>query len=327
MKVKKASYCFFHLSNFIGLMALVINLPAQRLTGSFLIKYSKRLATDKWEQLDSTDGAVFFKKEIRKDSTVYTAYLQVIDLREMKLLQITRQTGNKGLGEGKYYSEKSGNSPYFKRFSHSVVLDLQPARAGNRLFSAINGVFFEQYEDSTQLSFPVKKGGKIISWGSSLYGPVKNAADNYYNNVQLKALLIKKNSAAIVNYDIKTGYPLNNNTVPDAIVTYDYKDHPARVLANNMVNRFHVVGTLNADCKAGDEILVILTVEKTTLDNAAAQLRLLGIKSDIITIDGGTSVFVYNRKMGITEYPGKNEPQHEGEYIRIPHYIVIASKK
>lgn len=307
-------------------MALAIELPAQSLTGSFLIKYSKRLAADKWKQLDSTDGALFFKRQIRKDSAVYTAYLQVIDLRLMKLLQITKEAGNKGLGEGKYYCGKNSNSPYFKRVSHEVVLNLQQAAAGDQLFLAINGVFFEQYKDSTQLSFPLKTGGKIISWGSSLYGPVKNAANIYYDSVQLKALIINKSSAAIVNYDIKTGYPLNNNAVTDAIVTYEYKDHPARVLAGNMVNRFHVIGTLNADSKAGDEILLILTVDKTTLDNAAVQLRLLGIKSDIITI-GGTSVFVYNTKMGITQYPGKNEPQYEGEYIELPHYIVIISKK
>src|ERR687885_682499 len=70
-------------------------------------------------------------------------------------------------------------------------------------------------------------------------------------------------------------------------VTDEYKelygDHPARVLGKNQANRYQLIGTLDLDGIKGDELLLIMTVNRTTLGEGADLLRQLGVEGEIIT--------------------------------------------
>jgi hypothetical protein len=114
----------------------------------------------------------------------------------------------------------------------------------------------------------------------------------------LQALVWDDSGAYITDYDPANGAPLDQSSVKNAIVSYQYSDHPAKVLAQNQVNRYHVIGTLDFDGIKGDELLLIMTVNRATLDRAANLLRQLGVKDNIITIDGGSSTYLLNSRQG-----------------------------
>jgi hypothetical protein len=181
-----------------------------------------------------------------------------------------------------------------------------------KLWGLMNAAFFEQYGDSTQIAFPLKINGKFLTSGSSPYGPQKNPKKDYYKTTTLKALVWNETMITIKDYSTKTGVPLSDPDVKNAVVSYDYKDHPAKALYNDTPNRYHVLGTKNNQ-------LYMLTVDKMSLENAAQQLRNLGVESDIMTIDGGVSVFIFNQKKGVLELPSNLEKQ-------LPHYLVFVKK-
>ncbi|MEH2402023.1 MAG: hypothetical protein V7K19_01940 [Nostoc sp.] len=58
----------------------------------------------------------------------------------------------------------------------------------------INCSLFEQYQSSSQLSFPIKLNGVVISGGTSPYGPIKQPKEKYYTNIHLKALVLQGGS-------------------------------------------------------------------------------------------------------------------------------------
>lgn len=306
-------------------MLLIVTGTAERVYGQN--NWQQGNIPDAYKIIDTIEGAGLFSKTVSVDTGSYEVYLQVINLKYISVSHIISETGNKGLKEGRYYNGYlKSNSPYYKAIPQAVVLG-NLASLGGRVFSVINAAFFEEYNDSTQLAFPIKIDGKVLTGGSSPYGPCDSPMHAYYKKAQLKALVINRESAAIMNYHHQAGYPLNLWSVKNALVTYSYKDHPANLLANNPVNRYHVIGTLNNDNIPGDELLLILTVNKTTLENAAGHLRQLGVKGDIITVDGGSSVFLYNSSEGIIQYPGLMDKAGKTSFIRLPHYLVFMKKE
>ncbi|MCZ0905074.1 hypothetical protein ON021_34790, partial [Microcoleus sp. HI-ES] len=86
---------------------------------------------------------------------------------------------------------------------------------------------------------------------------------------------------------------MNQKEVQNAVVTYEYKDHPAKLISKNPANRYHVIGTLDKDGRKGNELLAIITVNEATLDAAAKLMREFGVKGDIVTIDGGLSTYLF----------------------------------
>src|ERR671932_410113 len=145
--------------------------------------------------------------------------------------------------------------------------------------------------------------------GHAPWGPFNHSADEFYRNIRLKALVWDDKGAYITNYDPATGAPLNQSNVKNAIVTYQYSDHPARVLGKNQANRYQLIGTLDLDGIKGDELLLIMTVNRTTLDEGGDLLRQLGVKGAINTVDGGSSTYLFNSRKGniILPHPANQE--------------------
>ncbi|MBD2611148.1 MAG: hypothetical protein RMY62_025105 [Nostoc sp. ZfuVER08] len=277
-----------------------------------------------YQPLQVIDGAALYRKQLTNGNE---AYLQVIDLRKMHIDQIIGEVDNMGEKQGKYYQGEGGHySPFFKNKLFSKVAEEYQQLYANNVFSIINCSFFEQYQPSTQLSFPIKLNGVVISGGNSPYGPVKEPKDKYYRNIRLKALVWDDNQAYITNYDLTSGAPLNQKAVKNAIVTYQYSDHPAKVLAQNQVNKYQVMGTLNKDGVKGDELLLIVTANQTTLDEAADLLRKLGVKGDIITVDGGRSTYLFNPQSGNIIVPQMSNLQANPTFRDLPHYLGFRKK-
>ena len=272
-----------------------------------------------YQPIEAIDGAILYKQQLTDGNE---AYLQVIDLRKMQIDQLVGEVDNMGLGQGKYYKGEAGHySPFFKRKLFDEVTEEYKELYGGDVFSLINCAFFEQYKSSTQLSFPIKLNGEVITAGSSPYGPIRQPMDRFYGTIRLKALVWDDKRAYITDYDPATGAPLNKIGVQNAIVSYQYSDHPAKVLAQNQVNRYHVIGTLDFDGKGGDELLLIMTVNQATLDKAADLLRQLGVREDIITVDGGSSTYLFNSRIGNIMLPQSGNPKNSPSFRNLPHYL------
>jgi hypothetical protein len=277
-----------------------------------------------YQPLQSIEGAALYKKELTNGNE---AYLQIIDLRKMEIDQIIGEVDNMGLNEGKYYKgEGKYYSPFFKQKLFSEVTDEYKKLYANNVFSMINCSFFEQYQSSSQLSFPIKLNGVVITGGTSPYGPIKEPKDKYYSNIRLKTLVWDNKQAYITDYDQVSGSPLNKNEVKNAIVTYQYSDHPAKVLAQNQANKYQVIGTLDKDGVKGNEFLLIMTVKQATLDEAADLLRKLGVKGDIITVDGGRSTYLFDSQNGNIIVPQLSNVQENPTYRNLPHYLGFRKK-
>ncbi|MEA5551586.1 hypothetical protein VB713_11445 [Anabaena cylindrica UHCC 0172] len=277
-----------------------------------------------YHPLDVIEGAGLYKTSLSNGNQ---AYLQIIDLRKIQIDQIIGEIDDMGIQQGKYYQNNADNySPYFQNKLFSNVWQEYNLLHGEQVFSLINCAFFEEYKSSTQLAFPVKLNGQVITAGSSPYGPFMKAANDYYKNIKLKALVWNNKNAYITDYEPKSGYPLNQQNVKNAIVTYKYNDHPAKVLGKNPANKYHVIGTLNNDGVPGNELILILTVNQATLDEAAELLRSLGIKGDIITIDGGSSTLIINPRTEALIIPQPVNMKDNPFVRNLPHYLGFRKK-
>jgi hypothetical protein len=263
--------------------------------------------------LDSLKGAILYKKSIKNKKINSDIYLQVIDIQQVRIEQLASTPHNGPQPEGLYCDKKEfSRSPYFKMYAYQNAVKQAQKKFDKNLWGLMNAAFFEQYGDSTQMAFPLKINGKFLTSGSSPFGPQKNPKKDYYKTTILKALVWNDNTIEIRDYNTKTGAPLTDLNVKNALVSYDYKDHPAKALYGDTPNRYHVLGTENNH-------LYMLTVNKMNLENAVQQLRDLGVKRDIMTIDGGVSVFIFNQKKGVLELPSNVEK-------KLPHYLVFVKK-
>ena len=242
----------------------------------------------------------------------------------MQIDQIIGKTERKDSKSLYYPSLAGASSPFFERLTTTAARSRYQEQHPSTVFSIINASFFEEYQSSTRLSFPIKLNGALISGGSSPYGPIPNPTDAYYRQVTLKALVWDSNTVAITRYDPATGYPLNQPGVENALVSYDYRDHSAYVLADDPVNYYHVMGIVESEegSRAGNQLL-IATAARSTLAQAAAILRQRGVQGTIMTLDGGISTYLWNVKAGNLVLP----QVAAGEKVpALPHYLGIRAK-
>jgi hypothetical protein len=219
------------------------------------------------------------------------AYLQTIDLHQMQMDQLVGEADRRSKEKGFYYPVKNQDfSPFFKRLPFTEVRDRYQTQYPSDAVFIINASFFEDYQPQTQLSFPIKHNGKVITAGSSPYGPIQKPADPYYRKIQLNALIWDRKKAAIETYNPANGYPLNRGNVKNALVSYAYRDHPAYALAGDPENLYHVLGVLNST--EFTSRLLIVTVNRSTLEQAATILRQHGANGNLMTIDGGISTYL-----------------------------------
>jgi hypothetical protein len=273
------------------------------------------------KRLIEVNGATLDRIPLEQGNVVY---LQTIDLHKMEIDQmmgdIDRRKGVKGL----YYPSKNDDSsPFFKRMPTTAVRNRYQSQHRSGIFSIVNASFFEDYNSSTRLSFPIKLNGKLMTAGSSPYGPIQKPTDPYYRKVQLKALTWNRDKATISAYNPASGSPLNQSEVKNGLVSYAYRDHPSYALAGDPQNRYHVLGVLNPEDDKQANRLLIATTDQATLEDAAHILRQHGVKGDLMTVDGGISTYLWSVKSGDLILP----QVASGENIAaLPHYLGIRAK-
>lgn len=280
-----------------------------------------------YKKLDSTVGSVLYSKTIKETNDAYSVVCQIIDLNKVKLSNFIELSNDRQPTEGKYLAQIGyTSSPYFKTFDYSELLSNKEVNEKNKLIGLIGGVFFEEFNSSTQLAFPLKNNGKIVSAGSSPNGPCDYPRNPIFKNIKLKALVWSDSIVSIEDYDPSSGYPMSNNEYNNGFVSYNWSDHPARLLRPMMKDRFLVMGTLNSNQSKGDNLLVIMIVKRVVIDVAEALLREVGVKGSIITLGGSASAFIYNNKKGLVEAPGIVMGPFSNSPIKIPHYFIISKK-
>ena len=287
-------------------------------TGCIAQRPKPNIATP--QRIFNTEGATLDQIPLEQGNVVY---LQTIELHKVQIDQLVGDVERKGI-KGLYYPTKTNDSsPFFKRLTVPAVRALYQRQHPSGMISIINASFFEDYKSSTRLSFPIKLNGTLITSGSSPYGPIQKPAEPYYRTIQLKALIWDNAKATISSYNPISGYPLNQASVRNGLVSYAYQDHPAYALAGDPMNRYHVLGVLHSDDAGNANRLLIATSNRATLKRAAEILRQKGVKGDIMTIDGGISTYLWNIKAGDLILP----QVAEGEKVpSLPHYLGIRSK-
>lgn len=190
--------------------------------------------------------------------------------------------------------------------------------ADPRLLAVLNGAFFETPgQPATQIAYPIAENGAVATGGSSPYGPGRPGARGERWGQPLRALALMGDSARVVVYDEGSGAPLNEPAFAEAVVSLAPDAHP-----NRTATRFHILGPVDATTAGASRQLLIATSDgTTTIDTLSALVRRLGVaQAHQITVDGGASVYVWNRRAGTLHRPtaaGGNDPQH------LPHFLTL----
>ncbi len=235
-------------------------------------------------------------------------HIQWADLREVRLEQILADTV--AAPEAPGYFARGSRSPMFGMLSMAEVTSrVRKARP----LAVINGAFFETpREPSTRLAFPIARSGEIVTGGSSPNGPGSPGASGERWDRPLRALAMDTPEAHIVDVDPASGAPLGAGDFADAMASYAPEAHPTR-----LATRFHLIGALDRDGDGTTETLVIVTNDgRSTIDDTAALLDALGVAPEArLAPDGGASVFVWNRSVGVLHRPTGDQP--------LPHYLTL----
>jgi hypothetical protein len=237
------------------------------------------------------------------------ASLSIFPIKDVVIDQIALKSNVASNKQGDYYPD-SPSPPFQQLNAEDVVKNYQNAH-GDTIQSLINCSFFERYDAVTELSFPIKRAGAIVTGGSSPYGPRANPADKRYSKVVLRALVWNDTQVKITNYDHRIGSPLNDAAFFDGLVTYRYVDHPAYVLMGDLEGQYQMLGV------RGDHTLLVLTITRGRMEDGADVLRTYGAEGDILTIDGGPSTHLWT-KFQETVIATKS--------VALPHYLGFRSR-
>jgi len=212
-------------------------------------------------------------------------------------------------------------SPSFKRISYSSLVDT----LATDYLALINASFFENYEEYTPLSFPIFHNNRYITSGSSPFAYV-SPKHPYYSTIDLYSLNIFDKYASIEIFDSTNIFSSGNNSIHQQLVSYRYQDHPALIIGNDTKTRFLLVGLVNQKEYSDSEYL-LFAFGNNKIGEIAKALRELGVTSEIMTFDGGSSVLLYNKTLGYLETPHVYD--EDGNYFRIeklPHYLYFEYK-
>lgn len=240
--------------------------------------------------------------------------LQLIDLREATVTQILGPVVEGGTEDSHFHPTAA--SPTVELMEMADVVRQQAA--DDRLLSVLNGAFFETPgEPTSQIAYPIAENGRVVTGGSSPYGPGRLGAETERWGQPLRALGLADTVVHIADYDPTTGAPLGDPAFAEALVSLTPDAHPSRI-----ATRFHVLGALDSDGNGTTELLLIATSDgRSTIEAPQALLTRLGVAPEHqLAIDGGASVFVWNRRAGTLHQPapaGGYDPQH------LPHALTI----
>jgi hypothetical protein len=238
------------------------------------------------------------------------AWLSRFDITKTAIDHIALDSGMQTPGMGAYYPASS--SPAFIRIDAAAALASYRRIHGDKAQALMNCSFFERYDNVTELSFPIKRDGRVITGGSSPYGPRATPADERYKTVTLKALVWNDRAIKVVDYDHKTGGILNGDAFPNGMVTYDYLDHPANVLAGDPVGQYQLMGTFPTRDGGLPDVLFVLTIIKGRMVDGAAVLARNGVAGTVLTVDGGPSTHLWTKA---------NDVVIATESKTLPHYL------
>lgn len=245
---------------------------------------------------------------VRADLGAWKALVQWADLRRVVVEQTLGTRADSSDAPGRYHPTVP--SPVFALVATETVV-AQARRDG--AYAVLNGAFFETPgRPASRLAFPLALGGRVVTGGSSPYGPGRRGAETARWGRPLRALGLADTLVHVSPYDPATGAPLGDPAFAEAIVSYAPDAHPTRI-----ATRFHVLGALDADGNGTTETLVIVTSDgRTDVDAPAALLARFGVARDHqTTLDGGASVLLWNRRAGRLERPAGDQP--------LPHLLTL----
>jgi hypothetical protein len=244
------------------------------------------------------------------------AWLSRFNVATTAIDHIALDALTKAMPAGLYYP-RSGSSAFMRLDARAVLKNYRAAH-GDAAQALINCSFFERYDAQTELSFPVKRAGRILTGGSSPYGPIKAPKDARYQSVVLKAMYWNDTTIGIADYDPVTGGILNDERYPDALVSYDYRDHPATVLAGDPVGKYQLMATLDSATDPKSATLCVLTITRGTMAQGANVLHQHGVTGTVLTVDGGPSTHLWHKVAGnVIETESKSLPHYLGFRTRV----------
>ncbi len=239
--------------------------------------------------------------------------VQWADLEGVALVQIVGPMVAGDSAAGAFHP--SAPSPRFETMPPGALIRQQSA--DDRLLAVVNGAFFETPgEVSTQLAFPLVEAGRVVTGGSSPYGPGRPGAAAKRWGRPLRALGLLDRAVRVVDYDPATGAPLDGAAFAEAFASYAPDAHPTRI-----ATRFHLLGPVDADSTGASSELMVVTGLTTTVDALSAVLAGWGVAPEHqVALDGGASVLIWNRRTGVLQRPtaaGGFDPQP------LPHVLAL----
>lgn len=211
----------------------------------------------------SAPGVRLYRKDYPNGSP---DYVQVVDLSEGASLLLLHGEVTSSDSRGAY----DGDNPEFQRQSLQEVWDEVSGKHANT-FCLTNGQFFSTNDDPTQLAYPLKTGGKIISEGTGV------------NEFPFQKLILELwGDRAAIN-------PLSQEALQGSnapqILAGLAEDVP--IEPDNATGRtFSAILDKNGDGEA--EVVLLYTTRTAVQADAAAVLYSFGA-SQVMMLDGGSS--------------------------------------
>ena len=243
------------------------------------------------------EGDAYALVEVPSDTG--NVLLQLVDLREAAVTQILGPVAEGGTDDSHFHPTAASPRVELMEMAHVV----RQQTADDRLLTVLNGAFFETPgEPTSQIAYPIAENGRVVTGGSSPYGPGRPGAETERWGQPLRALGLADTVVHIMDYDPATGAPLDSVAFAEAVVSLAPDAHPSRI-----ATRFHVLGALDTDDDGATETLLIATSDgRSTVEAPQALLTRLGVAPEHqLVLDGGASVFVWNRRAGTLHQPAR----------------------
>ena len=212
---------------------------------------------------------------------------------------------------GRFYpASKSG---LFRPLAPKAGVDDAAARMGEAAVAVIAGQAFVQDAAGQRLSFPVKRGGQLLSGGSGDLAP----------STPLMALVWNGPEVAILPYDPATGAPLAGAEWPDGLVAPVLDETRAAADAGGS---WQLMGLSGQDASS----LHLVAGASGARADGLARLRGLGVAGPVISLGNSGAAMVWQPEPGFQLLPapsGAPAAQNLDPAVAapLPHYLAILS--
>jgi hypothetical protein len=235
--------------------------------------------------------------------------IAVIDLKSWSLVQVLGAQAEGQAAPGIY--RPASTSPAYARITPAGALHEATQALAGAPDVLVNAGFFESYDDATQMAFPLRRSGQWLTGGASPYGPRVEPKHAHYAGVQLHALAWSERGCAVLPLEPGKADDPAFDPFPDAVVSYEWRDHPAVVLSGDPVNRYQLAAVRSSDT------ILLGTFGGVTLAQAASRMIDEGAVGPVLTMDGGISTCLWHPEAGFRQSPDK--PGNAA--IGLPHWL------